>query len=313
MLAFERFSRYASRMSITAGEIASQPDLWERAGRLAATAGDSLPAPGARVCAVGCGTSLFVAQCWAALRERAGQGETDAYAPSELPDGRRYDVLVAISRSGTTSEIVHALGRGAADRSLALTAAVDGPVVEAADDAVTLDFADERSVVQTRFATSALAFLREPIEPGAAATAAADARAALGRALPVDPEPVEQWTFLGRGWTVGLAHEAALKLRESAQAWTESYPLFEYRHGPISIAAPGRVVWTFGPGDPSLAAELERIGATVVADDLDPLASLVNAQRTAVALAQARGLDPDRPRNLARSVILADHDLEVLS
>jgi CRISPR-associated protein Cas5a/b/c len=65
--------------------------------------------------------------------------------------------------------------------------------------------------------------------------------------------------------------------------------------------------------DPSLATELERIGATVVADELDPLASLVVVQRTAVALAAARGLDPDRPRNLARAVILADHDLEVLS
>src|SRR3712207_7559300 len=46
-------------------------------------------------------------------------------------------------------------------------------------------------------------------------------------------------TFLGRGWTIGLANEAALKLRESAQAWTESYPAMEYRHGPISITAPG--------------------------------------------------------------------------
>jgi fructoselysine-6-P-deglycase FrlB-like protein len=89
--------------------------------------------------------------------------------------------------------------------------------------------------------------------------------------------------------------------------------MFEYRHGPISIAAPGRVVWSLDPLDPSLATELERIGATVVTDELDPLASLVIAQRTAVALAAARGLDPDRPRNLARSVILADPDLEVLS
>jgi fructoselysine-6-P-deglycase FrlB-like protein len=168
-------------------------------------------------------------------------------------------------------------------------------------------------VVQTRFATSALALLRELVQPGAAESAAADARRALERPLPVDPEPVEQWTFLGRGWTVGLAHEAALKLREAAQAWTEAYPMFEYRHGPISIAAPGRVVWSLDPLDPSLAAELERIGATIVVDELDPLASLVLAQRTAVHLATARGLDPDRPRNLARSVILADPDLEVLS
>jgi fructoselysine-6-P-deglycase FrlB-like protein len=299
--------------AITATEIASQPELWPPAARLATEAGDLLPASGARTCVVGCGTSLFVAQSWAALRERAGHGQTDAFAASELPDGRRYDVLVAISRSGSTSEVVHALGRDVAQRTVAITADRDAPVAQAADDAIVLDFADEQSVVQTRFATAALALLRELVQPGAAEAAAADARLALERPLPVDPELVEQWTFLGRGWTVGLAHEAALKVRESAQAWTEAYPMFEYRHGPISIAAPGRVVWSLDGLDPSLATELQRIGATVVVDELDPLASLVVVQRTAVALAAARGLDPDRPRNLARAVILADHDLEVLS
>jgi fructoselysine-6-P-deglycase FrlB-like protein len=296
----------------TATEIASQPDLWPRAAELAGDAADVLPAPGARTCVVGCGTSLFIAQSWAALRERAGHGETDAFAASEIPDGRRYDVLVAISRSGSTSEVVHALGRELAQRTVAIVADADTPVAHAADDAVAMPFADERSVVQTRFATCALALLRELVAPGAAERAAADARAALEAPLPLDPAGIEQWTFLGRGWTVGLAHEAALKVRESAQAWTEAYPVFEYRHGPISIAAPGRVVWSLDGLDPSLASELERIGATVVADELDPLASLVAIQRTAVALAAARGLDPDRPRNLARAVILADHDLEVL-
>ena len=297
----------------TATEIASQPDLWPQAAELAAQVADVLPVSGARTCVVGCGTSLFIAQSWAALRERAGHGATDAFAASELPDGRRYDVLVAISRSGSTSEVVHALGRDLAERTIAIVADPGTPVAQAADDVVAMPFADERSVVQTRFATCALVLLREHVAPGTAERAARDARAALEAPLPLDPEAVEQWTFLGRGWTVGLAHEAALKMRESAQAWTESYPVFEYRHGPISIAAPGRVVWSLDGLDPSLASELERIGATVVADELDPLASLVTAQRTAVALAAARGLDPDRPRNLARAVILADHDLEVLS
>jgi fructoselysine-6-P-deglycase FrlB-like protein len=299
--------------AITAAEIASQPDLWPRAAQLASEAADLLPASGARTCVIGCGTSLFIAQAWAALRERAGHGQTDAFAASEIPDGRRYDVLVVISRSGSTSELLRALGRDLAERTVAIVADAGTPVARGVDDAVALPFADEESVVQTRFATSALALLREHVQPGSAEAAAADARLALERPLPVDPELVEQWTFLGRGWTVGLAHEAALKLRESAQAWTEAYPMFEYRHGPISIAAPRRVVWSLDGLDPSLATELERIGATVVADELDPLASLVVAQRTAVALATARGLDPDRPRNLARSVILADPDLEVLS
>src|SRR3954447_12402182 len=196
-------------MSITSDEIASQPALWRRVAALASTA-QELPAPGERACLVGCGTSLYVAQAAAALREAAGDGVTDAFAASELPAGRRYDVLVAISRSGTTSEVVHALGRGLADRTVAITAVADAPVPAAADATVALPFADERSVVQTRFATTALALLRECADAGSAARAAADAEDALDAELPVDPAGVEQWTFLGRGWTVGLAQEAAL-------------------------------------------------------------------------------------------------------
>src|SRR3954464_15633947 len=133
--------------ALTAAEIASQPELWPRAARLAVEAADVPPARGERSCVVGCGASLFVAQSWAALRERAGHGRTDAFAASEMPDGRRYDVLVAISRSGSTSEVVHALGRGVAQRSVAITADPDAAVARAADDAVDLDFADEQSVV----------------------------------------------------------------------------------------------------------------------------------------------------------------------
>jgi fructoselysine-6-P-deglycase FrlB-like protein len=295
-------------------EIATQPAVWAEAAELATARAAALPAAGERVCAIGCGTSLFMAQAYAALRERAGHGWTDAFPASELPPGRAYDVLLAISRSGTTSEVVHALGRGVAARTVAVTADAGSPVGAAAAVTIELPFADERSIVQTRFATGALSLLRETLHPGSAPAIAADGARALSDPLPVgDPGAIEQWTFLGHGWTVGLAHEAALKLRESAQAWTEAYPLFEYRHGPISIAAPGRVIWSLGPLEPAVAAELEATGATVVAERLDPLAGLVRAQRVAAELARARGLDPDHPRNLTRSVVLADRDLELLS
>ena len=303
-------------MSITWEEIAGQPAAWRRAAALASEVGHLLPAPGLSVCAVGCGTSLYMAQAWAALRESAGHGRTDAFAASELPRRSGYDVLVAISRSGTTSEVLHALRRDIAARSLAITAVPGSPAAEAADAAIVLDFADERSVVQTRFATSALTLLRahagDDVE-----RAARDAEQALAAPLPVqvggDGAAPQQWTFLGRGWAVGLAHEAALKLREAAQAWAEAYPALEYRHGPIAIAAPNTVVWSLDEVDPSLAEEVRATGATLVCEQLDSLAALVLAQRTAVALAQARGLDPDRPRNLARSVILEGAALEVLS
>jgi fructoselysine-6-P-deglycase FrlB-like protein len=93
-------------------------------------------------------------------------------------------------------------------------------------------------------------------------------------------------------------------MREAAGAWTEAYPAMEYRHGPISITGPNRVAWAFGPVPDGLAADIARTGGVLEASGLDPLADLVRAQRLAVAIAEARGLDPDTPRNLTRSVIL---------
>ncbi len=284
-------------------EILSQPASWRRAAGLLPDVTADLPQEGQRVAVVGCGTSWFMAQSYAALRERAGAGETDAFAGSEFPADRPYDLVVAISRSGTTTEVIELL-RATSAPTLLITAVGDAHAAEVADRTIVLDFADEQSVVQTRFATTVLALLRahlgDDIEP-----AAADAE----RALTVDIGPLlasEQTTFLGRGWTVGLAAEAALKTREAAQYWSESYPAMDYRHGPVAIAQPGRAVWAFGEVPPGLAADVAAAGATFVHHDLDPLAALIVAQRFAVGLAQARGLDPDHPRALSRSVILAD-------
>jgi fructoselysine-6-P-deglycase FrlB-like protein len=115
----------------------------------------------------------------------------------------------------------------------------------------------------------------------------------------------EEVTFLGRGWTVGLAHEAALKCREAAAFWAESYPAMEFRHGPISISAPARAVWAFGEVPAGLENDVTRTGAAFVHHTgLDPMAGLIVAQRFAVALSESRGLNPDAPRNLTRSVVL---------
>jgi fructoselysine-6-P-deglycase FrlB-like protein len=285
-------------------EIADQPACWQRAVELASTAVPGLPESGERVAVVGCGTSLFVAQAYAALREAAGRGETDAFAASEMPAGRRYDRVVALTRSGTTTEILELLGelRGTSPTT-AITADPVTPVMAAADQVVVLDFADERSVVQTRFATTTLALLRAHLGEDLSA-AIADARRAVTEPLPAGVADRRQFTFLGRGWTVGLAAEAALKMREASLSWTESYPAKEYRHGPIAITDESSAVWMFGTAPDGLAREVAETGGLWVRPDLDPAASLIMAQRLALDLATARGLDPDAPRHLTRSVIL---------
>ncbi|OZM70947.1 sugar isomerase [Amycolatopsis antarctica] len=289
--------------SLMDAEIASQPEHWRKAVDLADTAAHLLPPHGRRLAVVGCGTSWFVAQAYAWLRESAGLGHTDAFAASEFPIGREYDEVLAITRSGTTTEVhrlLAALPEGTHTRVLT---GVPSEIAAAAGTTIDLSFSDEKSVVQTRFATSALVLLRAHLGHDLS-RAIADAETVLR--TPVDPDvrAAGQFTFLGTGWTVGLAAEAALKLREASVSWTESYPALEYRHGPISIAQEGRVTWMFGTAPEGLAEDVARTGALFVDNDLDPLADLVGAQLLAGALAADRDLDPDSPRNLTRSVVL---------
>jgi len=295
-------------MTYVEDELNSQPECWTRAAAEATAYAHALPAAGERVAIVGCGTSYFMAQAVAALREGSGQGETDAFAASEFPYGRPYDRVVALTRSGTTTEVLELLGRlrdgtPTRTRTTAITADPRTPVMEAADDVVVLGYADERSVVQTRFATTALTLLRAHLGLHDE-TVLDDCRTALSTPLPEGLIECTQFTFLGRGWTVGLANEAGLKMREASLSWTEAYPAMEYRHGPISVTTRSTATWMFGEAPEGLAQQVRDTGALWVAGVLDPLAELVRAQRLAVAVAAARGLDPDRPRHLTRSVIL---------
>ena len=289
----------------TEQEIASQPACWRRAAGLAREVAGRLPAPGERVAVVGCGTSWFIAQSYAAAREEAGQGETDAFTASEMPYGRHYDRIVFLSRSGTTTEIKEAAERmRGTTRTVALTTDARTPVGLAVDEVIELAFADEESVVQTRFATTELALLRAHLGYGIEQAAAAAERA-LAEPVPAELLAARQFTFLGTGWTYGLANEAALKLREAVGLWTESYPAMEYRHGPAAVTGPHSVVWLLGPAPAGLIDDITLAGGLAWATEDDPMADLVRVHRLALAAARARGLDPDRPRNLARSVILA--------
>ncbi|MEV7526248.1 SIS domain-containing protein [Streptomyces sp. NPDC091371] len=292
-------------MSHVAYELSTQPECWERAAQLAPARRAVLPRPADRVAIVGCGTSYYMAQAAAVLREEAGQGETDAFPASEFPRHRRYDRVVALTRSGTTTEVLDLL---AALRETGVpTTAVIGdpatPVMTLADEVVVLDFADEQSVVQTRFATTALTLLRAHLGLHTASVVA-DARTALGEPLPAEAEGRGQFTFLGRGWSVGLANEAALKMREASLSWAESYPAMEYRHGPISVSGPGTVTWSLDAAPDGLAEQVRATGSQWVAGRLDPLAELVRVHRLALAVAAHQHLDPDAPRHLTRSVIL---------
>lgn len=289
-------------------ELSSQPQVWAQAQAQSREEG-LLPAKGQKIAVIGCGTSWFMAQSYATAREAAGHGVTDAFAASEAflnsnsPE-RGYDAVVAITRSGTTTEVLEVLAQLKGKvRTIALIGDINSPIVDLADVVIGLPYADEQSVVQTRFATTALVYLLTSLGESFD-VAIEQAKGAVSAPVSQDLLDAEQFTFLGRGWTVGLAHEAGLKMREAVQGWTESYPAMEYRHGPISIAAPNRVTWLFGEEPEGLSADVAKTGALYITSGLHPLADLARVHRVTLERARVRGLNPDLPRNLTRSVIL---------
>jgi glucosamine--fructose-6-phosphate aminotransferase (isomerizing) len=84
--------------------------------------------------------------------------------------------------------------------------------------------------------------------------------------------------------------------------WAEAYATGEYRHGPISVASKGTLVWALTPLTPVQVESIEATGATVRQGSMDPQVELVSLQMHAVAWAIAAGRDADVPEYLTRSV-----------
>lgn len=290
-------------------EIYAQPDCWLKAAEDAPRHARTLPALGERVAVIGCGTSLYVARAYAFLRENAGQGVTDAWPGGEARLRRGYDRILVICRSGTTTEILATLDEyedtdGTAQATI--ITATPGTPVHARGETITLAEFDETSVVQTRFATSTLALLRAHLGEDLTNTIA-DAKRILAEAPDASLAAVRdaaQISFTGMGLGAALAEEAALKLRESTRSWAEAYHATEYRHGPISIAEPGRAVWAFGPLIPGFERDIAATGAHLEHRDVDPMAELVRLHLLCLLRAADLGIGPANPRNLTRSVIL---------
>jgi hypothetical protein len=123
-----------------------------------------------------------------ARRRQALEGSLmRAAIASELDELDRYDVVLYLSRSGTTSDLLTAHQRFAGRvREVAIVGDPDTPLPRAVDATVLMPFADERSVVQTRFATTALVLLRHSLGERLD-RAIADGEAALADELAAAP------------------------------------------------------------------------------------------------------------------------------
>jgi glucosamine--fructose-6-phosphate aminotransferase (isomerizing) len=290
---------------ITTVEIASQPGCWTQAQAQAMSQPAGLPAAGERVLVMGCGTSYYVAAAYAWLREQGGQGVTDPIIASEMPTRLRdYDRVMAISRSGTTTEVSQALATLPTGLPItAILGELGTPIGTAATDIIDVSYADEGSVVQTRFPTSLLTLLRTHLGESATTVAELISGAQTVIDAPLSELAPRQLVVLGSGWAAALAQEAALKCRESAGMWAEAYASGEYLHGPISVAGPDTLVWAMTPLTDRQTRAISATGARVHQGHSDPQVELVALQRHAVAWAAAGGRDADLPVHLTRSVV----------
>lgn len=137
--------------------------------------------------------------------------------------------------------------------------------------------------------------------------------------------------YLGRGYSFPLALEGALKLKEISYIHAEGYPAAEMKHGPIALidadmpvvviatqsslydkvlsnvqevkARGGKVVAIVTEGDKVISSLADYcISVPKTLECLDPLIASIPLQLMAYHIAVCKGLDVDRPRNLAKSV-----------
>ncbi len=241
--------------------------------------------------------------------------------------------VVAISRSGTTTETVEAVRTVASSARAvhAITTVEGSPLAAAASASTVMPSVDERSVVQTRSVVAAGWLVASWIQtPGLDAASLWDGHTAASRAWAHElPTDVRRVHLLGDGRFWPVAREGALKLKESALMDAEGFETFEHRHGPRSLVSEDTlVIGMLHPDttEPALEVlrELEGFGAkvaTLATEGVPPLgvslrwpqgwslpfdvtAPMTALQAYALHAAQARGLNPDAPRHLAYSVVL---------
>lgn len=240
----------------------------------------------------GCGTSYYLAQTAAAVFSMITGIRTRAAPASEImmfpdlvfPGGDEY-LLVALSRSGTTTETVLAARRAREERRVpTLAISCDPHSALSTESPLRLEFPfeKERSVVMTgSFTTLLLSVmflgslmakddslarkLNEMADIGADVTEASEA---VARSIAADAG-LEDFVFLGQGPFAGIAAEAGLKMQEMAISVSHAYHSLEYRHGPMSTASGKTLIALLsthaaGSHERKLAQDLKRLGARIL-------------------------------------------------
>jgi len=311
-----------------------------------------------RVVVFGCGTSLLSSQVGAYQLERFARIPASAEDAAELvarnPIVAKGTLHVAVSQSGETADTLAAVREIRLRGGLVagITNVAGSTLARETDFGVYLHAGPEISVCSTKaFTAQVLALNLLALRLARTRSLSAVEGREWVRALESLPEKVEQMLsgaeavealaeeerdaryvmFTGRGVSVPVAGEGALKLKEIAYLPTDGLSGAAMKHGPLALIEPGTPVWAIVPPDDTrermvgnlreLAARGARLLAIASRDDaevagladrviplpehhpvLSPMLSVVPLQLFAYHVARGLGREIDKPRNLAKAV-----------
>ncbi len=245
-------------------------------------------------------------------------------------------LLLAISQSGRSDDLIEQTrsARRAGALTVAAVNATDSPLAKESDIVLPIDAGPELSVAATKSVIATLAAVLR-------LTAEWADNDALAAALPRLPERLKaagtlDWSacfapftkasslmVIGRGSTLAIAREAALKLKETCNLHAEAYSGAEFQHGPMALVAANYPILMFMPADEAagalvaLADDLRRKKAALFCvepgkgkgrlpalapdqPEADAICQIQSFYAAAVRLAKLRGMDADRPRHLKK-------------
>jgi glucosamine--fructose-6-phosphate aminotransferase (isomerizing) len=248
----------------------------------------------------------------------------------------RDQLFIAISQGGGSADIIESamIARASGAITVAIVNDDASPLATASEIVLPIEAGAELSIAATKTFVASLAVLLRLV-------AAWKDDAAMLRGLDRLPERLASasgldWSpavpalaaassliAIGRGPTLAIAREAALKLKETCGVHAEAFSGAEFRHGPMSLIEKAYPVLMFMPGDASaeglleLSADLASKGAQVFATkllagaatlpvlepdhpDIDPICLIQSLYQCVVQVADRRGRDADRPRHLQK-------------
>lgn len=297
----------------------------------------------------GCGSALFAARIGASWLGRALRTRATAVAASDFSEMVHFlrpdSLVLGLSQSGETADLLEALrsAQEAGTRTAAIVNVMHSTAARTADHVFPLDAGRERSVLATKSFTAMLGRMLAAAESGSgdgsesASILDGTSRtiAQLQTSAPFSARidavaerfaQAEHIFVIGKGHGVGVAQEAALKIKEASYVHAEAFTAGELKHGAIALVEPGTPCLMLASDDrygsdiESTGQELRSRGGYTVSigssasdaaeDTIDvpnagaatPIVHAYVAQHLAYRMAILRGLDPDYPRNLAKSV-----------